>query len=345
MDFGICLFIKISDKRRFCTIPAGAVKIILYKILIMNYQLIIKNFLKPINKYYVLFFCMFLYSTMLYAQDYKNLTLLPNYQIKVYYSAGHEQRAKNIAALCQNAINYNSNLLGFKPEVTLLILSADDWNKHTSFPVYGMAHYTDKKTLIVASSDNAFWKSFIPSPDKINSEIINTYTNTSGSLSMQPFFDLLVLHELGHAFHIQGGLKMQKKWMGELFCNILLHTYIAENEPNYLAALTAFPKMVIAEGSAGFIYTTLTDFETRYEELGIKMPNNYGWYQSRLHDAAKYIYDAAGKEALQKLWVALKENQDKLTDEQFAELLSAVHPSVANVMLRWDTNVKRGFIK
>ena len=46
---------------------------------------------------------------------------------------------------------------------------------------------------------------------------------------------------------------------GELFCNILLHTYIAENEPEQLSALTVFPQMVIAGGTDGFVYTSLSD--------------------------------------------------------------------------------------
>ena len=63
---------------------------------------------------------------------------------------------------------------------------------------------------------------------------------------------LLALHELGHAFHQQGGLKMHRNWMGELFCNILLHTYIAENEPEQLPALTVLPKTEVSQKSPTF---------------------------------------------------------------------------------------------
>ncbi len=153
---------------------------------------------------------------------------------------------------------------------------------------------------------------------------------------MQPFFDLLVLHELGHAFHIQGNLNMQRKWMGELFCNILLHTCIAENESSLLDALTVFPHIVENAGSEKFIFISLKDFENKYNEIATKHSTNYGWYQCRLHNAAKNINDAGGKNALQLLWVALQKEQDPLADEQFATLLSThVHSSVADVMLKW----------
>ncbi len=153
---------------------------------------------------------------------------------------------------------------------------------------------------------------------------------------MQPFFDLLALHELGHAFHIQGGLTMQRKWMGELFCNMLLHTYIADNEPDQLDALTLFPEMVVAAGTTGYKFTTLNEFEKNYTELGQKHPKNYGWYQCRLHVAAKNIYNAKGKKVLVKLWNTLRSTSDKMEDKQFASLLKRkVHRSVADVMLKW----------
>jgi len=41
---------------------------------------------------------------------------------------------------------------------------------------------------------------------------------------------------------------MQRLWMQELFCNIMLHTYIAENEPQNLPALELFPEMVVSGG-------------------------------------------------------------------------------------------------
>ena len=68
-------------------------------------------------------------------------------------------------------------------------------------------------------------------PPALSRQVQKVYKNSEDNLSMQDFLDLLALHELGPAFHTQGGLKMQRNWMGELFVNILLHAYIAENEP------------------------------------------------------------------------------------------------------------------
>ncbi len=276
------------------------------------------------------------------AQVFNGLVALDGYKTPVYFSAGNQERAEALALRCDNVTDWYNDMLGFRPHVTLLILDPQDWSKFTSFPVYGMPHYKDDKTLVVASADNDFWKSFIPPVDKLPAglatQIRETYSDRNGNLSMGAFFDLLAIHELGHAFHIQQGLKMQRKWMSELFVNLFLHTYIAENEPGMLPALTVFPKMVIAGDRSSLKYTSIADLENRYDEIGKQYPQNYGWYQSRWHSAAADIYDAGGSKVFLDFWNALENQKDKLEkDADLARFLSGkVHQSVADVLLKWD---------
>ncbi len=275
------------------------------------------------------------------GQSFDTLVELKNHAAKVYCSPGNEPRANTIATRVDNASMYYQQLLGFKPDVILLVLTAADWSTYTSFPVYGMPHYNDDKTLIVAAEDNPFWKSFLPPleqlPPDFREQIQTVYKNEKSQVSMQAFFDLLALHELGHAFQFQGGLNMQRKWMSELYTNILLHAYLAENEPESLPALTLFPRMVIAGGTKEFTYTSLQDLEARYNEIGQQHPKNYGWYQSRWHAAAGSIYDAGGKKVGRQLWDGFKREKKMLTDEQLiAFLLTITDKSVADMMTNWD---------
>src|SRR5690606_12628882 len=114
----------------------------------------------------------------------------------------------SMAERCDKVLAFYKNHLDFEPSVNLLVLSPEDWGKYTTFPVYGMPHYDDSKTLIVASENNDFWKSFIPPvadlPQDLAQQITNTYSDKNGNISMKAFFDLLAIHELGHAYHIQG---------------------------------------------------------------------------------------------------------------------------------------------
>lgn len=277
-----------------------------------------------------------------HAQAYEGLKPLEGYQTTTYFSTGKEAKAKRMAQQLDNVMAFYTKHLQFTPTVTLLILSPDDWNKFTKFPFYGMPHYTSNKTLIVASDDNAYWKSMIPAQDKIPPAyaalVKATYAAKSGGLTMEPFFDLLAIHELGHAYHNQGGLVMQRRWMGELFPNILLHTYIAEKEPKLLAALTTFPEMLVATTDrAQLKYTSLQDLEANYNEIGPKYPQNYGWYQCRWHIAAGKIYEAGHIQGLKNLWLTLKNQREILNDKELAELLTEkVHKSVADVLVKWD---------
>lgn len=278
--------------------------------------------------------------------QYSGLTEGKAHSVKLYYSNGQQARANSIVQRVDDAMVYYSQMLNFKPDVTLLVLTQKDWSTHTDFPVYGMPHFKDEKVLVVAAENNALWKSFIPPleqlPQDLRSPIATTYKGADGALSMEPFFDLLALHELGHAFHLQAGLNMQRKWMGELFVNVLLHTYIAEKEPASLPALTLFPRMVIAGGTKDYQFTSLQEVHDKYEEIGKRHPKNYGWYQSRWHAAAATIYNKDGKGAGRKLWDALKAQKENVNDAALLSILQAAGvPAVADMIQNWDKDTVR----
>ena len=288
-----------------------------------------------------------------FAQDSTNtstssspLEQLQGFTQTFYYSPGHEARVKSIAVFMENAGNYFQKEIGFTPRTTLYILAPQHWKEVAAKPlheVYGFPHNIDHACLAIAAEDNDFWRSFLPPVDKLPpamaAQVAKAYGKADGSYSMMPFFDLLALHEMGHSYTAQAGLKMHRKWMGELFVNIMLHTYVAEKQPELLPALQVFPDMVVGGGTKEYKFTSLEDFEKLYATLGMG-PKNYGWYQSKLHSAAKDIYNAGGKKVMIKLWEALKKHQEEMTDEEFANMLKKeVHPSVANVYLKWNETV------
>ena len=289
--------------------------------------------------YFLFLGCMFCFLSI-HAQGYDKLNTLPNSAVRIYFSKGHEHSAKQIATRVENVMSFYEGIIGFRPSVTLLLLSKADWSSYTKAPVYGMPHYKGDSTLIIAAEDNDFWRSLLSVkdlPDDIRKQAEKVYGIPDGTVSMQAFFDLLAIHELGHAFLNQGKLQMQRKWMGELFCNILLHTYIAEKEPGQLPALTLFPKIVVSGGTKNYKYTSLQELEEKYNEIAQQHPQNYGWYQCRWHVAAATIYDTDGKNAFKALWNTLKTGQTKLNDTALADQLKTeVSKAVADVLLGWE---------
>lgn len=268
---------------------------------------------------------------------------LKDYTQTFYYSQGHEERANRIAMFIEDAGAYFQKEIGFTPKTTLYILAPKHWKEFAAKPfreVYGFPHNATSGQLVIAAEDNDFWRSFLQPVNSlvpsIAADVTKAYGKPDGSFSMMPFFDLLALHEMGHSYTAQAGLNMHNYSMGELFVNIMLHTYVVEKQPELLSALETFPNMVIGMGSEEFKFTSLEDFEELYPTLGMG-PKNYGWYQCMLHSAAKDIYNSGGKMVLKKLWNALKKHQEEMTDEQFIRMLQKeVHPSVANVYLNWN---------
>jgi hypothetical protein len=103
---------------------------------------------KYIFQFLLICFCL---VTTIKAQSFEQLDSLKDHKVKIYFSAGHGARAKAIAMSVDKAMDHYVQLLGFKPTVTLLILSSADWNKYTSLAVYGMPHYRSDKILVVAA--------------------------------------------------------------------------------------------------------------------------------------------------------------------------------------------------
>lgn len=297
------------------------------------------------NLFTILCAIMFLLSC---SKEHSNNEAFPLQELKgysqtFYCSPTVGERAKTIASLMEKAGDFFQDELNFTPNTVLYILAPQHWKQFAAEPIhdtYGFPHNIDESHLAIAAEDNDFWRSFLPPVDQLPTTLAEqiklAYGKDDGSYSMMPFFDLLALHEFGHSYTSQAGLKMQRNWMSELFVNIMLHTYVAEQQPELLIALETFPNMVVGAGSSEYEFTSLEDFERLYNTLGMG-PKNYGWYQCKLHSAAKDIYNSGGKTVLNKLWVALKEHQEDMSDEEFLSMLNTeVHPSVANVYVNWD---------
>lgn len=272
-------------------------------------------------------------------QPNATLLTLEGFSFPVYYSEGQAPRAQEMAELCDRTMIFMDSVLHFRPVMELKVLSAANWSAHTSFPVYGMPHPVDEKILVLAAEDNPFWQGFIPDmsqlPPDLAEQVRAAYA-TDNALSMQPFFDLLVVHELAHLYHLQQPVEFGRAWLSELFANVFLHTFIAEKEPARSAALTVFPRMVVAHGKEAFEFTTLQQLEENYALIASQHPTNYGWYQCKWHSAAANIYDQGGITALSNYWNCFAVRREKMDDAALTMILQTkVHSSVAEVLTNW----------
>ncbi len=275
-----------------------------------------------------------------FGQTYANLHQLDD--SKVYYSSDAKERAIKILDNVAKAEHFFQSEFNVKADYTLLVLSPADWKTYAHpNAIYGIPHFLPDGRLVVAAENNDFWKRNAPFIDKIPNELATilkeTYTDKNGEIALTDFFDLLAVHELGHAFQHAAGMLKQRTWLNETFCNVLLHTYLAEKNPAQLPYLTVFPQVAIQSFPAERLkYNTLEDFEKYYNEIATKHPDNYGWYQCRFHVLAAEIYDLGGKDVMKKMLDILMNQNEKLNDDDLTDLLIKAHPALEQAITNWN---------
>jgi hypothetical protein len=69
--------------------------------------------------------------------------------------------------------------------------------------------------------------------------LLAAYPGGADGLDLQPFFDLVTIHELGHAFEVLGDLRLPDFWLGEVFADLALHAFVATRQQESLNTLEA----------------------------------------------------------------------------------------------------------
>ncbi|MGC9155708.1 MAG: hypothetical protein ACP5HZ_08675 [Ferrimicrobium sp.] len=241
---------------------------------------------------------------------------LSGYPFEVRYSQGALQRARMSADVAADAYRYLRGLFSeFAPDIALIVASKADWS---STQPYGMPYFNDDQgqirpgILVMPSEQGVFWTAMANDIGGVSgsgyAKLLATYANGAGDLDLQPFFDLVTIHELGHAFEVLGGLRLPTFWLGEIFANLALHTFVATRRPRNLATLEVLPTVGVedelftmqirAEGSH-----TLEDFESHYAGSSQQMSSrNYVWYQYRFLRLAAKIFAVDGEGGLVRFW-------------------------------------------
>jgi len=127
-------------------------------------------------------------------------------------------------------------------------------------------------------------------------------------LDLQPFFDLITIHELGHAFEVLGDLRLPTFWLSEIFVNLAMHAFVATHRPASLPTLEVLS--TVGAGSRKLAarmraegYSTLEELQAHYTGSDDSMsPLNYVWFQYRWQRLAAKIFDADGEAGLVRFW-------------------------------------------
>ena len=221
-----------------------------------------------------------------------------------------------MADLAVEAYEYFSHLFsGLQPDIAVIVADEAAWENRQP---YGLPFFNDAEgqirpgIVVMPAHRGNFWFAMGEDLRKASPEgyarLLKTYPDGEGALDLQPFFDLVTIHELGHAFEVLGSLRLPTYWLGEIFANLCLHAFIATRRPERLATLEVLSTIgaqsqYLDNRLRATGYTTLEELEAHYTGGENPMdPLNYVWYQHRWQRLAAAMFDSDGEAGLVRFW-------------------------------------------
>jgi hypothetical protein len=282
------------------------------------------------------------------------LSQLGGYPFEVRYSDGSLVRARAAADVAASAYVFFSHLFGgVEPDIAVIVAGEADWSGNGP---YGLPFFRDDAAeirpgiVLMPAGGGDFWKGIgqdiRDASPRGYAKLLATYPDGAGGLDLQPFFDLVTIHELGHAFEVLGDLRLPTFWLSEIFVNLAMHAFVATRLPTSLPTLEVLP--TVGAGSRKLAarmraqgYSTLEELQAHYTGGDDSMdPLNYVWYQHRWLRLVAKMFEADGEEGLVRFWDCFhstdRVNASEATAASLAPLLTTeVSPVLGRAVRDW----------
>ena len=276
------------------------------------------------------------------------LARLDGYPFEVRYSNGSLNRARASADVVAEAYSYFRGLFsGVEPDIAVIVADESDWESRQP---YGLPYFNDDEgqirpgIVVMPAGRGDFWvemgDDLLAGSSRDRELLLATYPDGEGGLDLQPFFDLVTIHELGHAFEALGHLRLPTFWLSEIFANLCLHAYVATNRADSLGTLEVLSK--VGERSdhldarfraVGF--HTLEQLEDHYTGGDDPMsPLNYVWYQYRWQRLAAAMFEADGEVGLIHWWEYFQSAERNFPSKASATLAPLLAAEVSETLGR-----------
>ncbi len=252
-------------------------------------------------------------------------------EVGVYYSEGHLQRAKDLQAVVEDASDYFAvpEVLDLALELTLVVLDPEDWGAVSRRP-YGVPHVwalpdEPKLAFMPAAGESPIAALNLALKERLPAARLEAFSDLGLSFDEAAvrFADLILLHEIGHAYAFGYLTYFPQRWLNEFLATYLAYAYFSERDPE-AAKLWAAMNDVLVEASE-HPHTTLADFDRLYiRGVGLE---NYGWYQGKFQQRAAEVFEAAGPgflHAFRESWIETPDAPPE--DPRRLGQLEAVHP-------------------
>lgn len=240
----------------------------------------------------------------------------------VYYSDGYADRAAAVGRQVAASNTFYRDSLGIDVDLRIALLDPGDYERaafDNGIP-YGLPFVNDG--LVVQPADlttGLVATAYAPYETTAAPEVYAALEGVGLSYAeaLPRMFDLIALHEIGHAQVQAYGLDSRQAWFGEFLATYLGYAYMRAREPDAAVIWDA----MLRAGREGFEpeHTSLDDFNRLYAGVGFE---NYVWYQNVFQDRVKEVYDTYGLDFIREVGALLA--APDLAFDSSAQLLSAL---------------------
>jgi hypothetical protein len=237
------------------------------------------------------------------------------YPFEVRYSDGALARATDATEVVADAYVYFGRLFSaVEPDIAVVVLDEADCSASVSYGLPFFRHDAGvirPGIVVMPAGGGDFWIAMAQdlrdaSPPGY-ARLLATYPDGAGGLDLQPFFDLITIHELGHPFEV-------------------LSTVGAGSR-----------KLAGRMRAAGF--STLDELQAHYTGSHDSMDAlNYVWFQYRCQRLAAKMFKAEGEDGLARFWDCFHA-RDRVNDGATAALAplltTEVGPTLGGAARNW----------
>lgn len=280
------------------------------------------------------------------ADEIKDLKLQSiSGQIITYYSEGKEIRASELKTLLERASASLGDSLNVEINLTLAVLDAKEWAQLIDKP-YGLptirtgackrggGSFPEPRyaAILPAGIDGPLYKDWIALKDSISTKTLQELKEVGVGFEQggKIMIDFVALHELGHAYHLQFGIKNYFNFFAEFMADYIAYAFLRSTEER-------LDKKVLAVLSANI--ETITPVHSsfiKWENFrSSEHPPTEAWYNSIITLKAAEIYEQRGFEFLTAVKNAFPEAEGKLNTETILARLDSIHPG----MLKWSEGI------
>ena len=267
------------------------------------------------------------------------LAPLPWFPFPVLASVDERAAGERIAQRAEAVCELLAKALGVRPELSLVVLSRDDWARHAAVPDYGVTHVGHAGELIVGAEPAEAWhlvseffaQRLAPGACARLTDIHGVDPVNGRGPALGTLAEALIAHEIAHLVAAQAGVGFPRRWIEEAFANYALVAVLGETDP---AGLRLVGSLAEAAAKLDDALPTLAAFEAEFGRMDV--------VASVLAELAitrgVYVAYAWGQTApLARLFATFRGARvERDADYELGRMLATrVHPAIAAIPARF----------